>query len=216
MSCLTVRCSLLLVLVLLATGSTEAADRVTKRTHRLRVTLLEVSPTRTSGDPWDTGIGAFARPDLQVTMIRDDRTAIEKAAKLYVEAWNEVAADLRDKKAGAGTLPVATPEAGLQCGAAIAALQHPKLTEARAKFAADTPVANDTFHARLEDSQALAVGIGDKVAIYLNDIDIASHDRMGEYTLEITKELLRDKTIELKFGAARSLVLQLSPAKEAR
>lgn|GEM_PF-5996633 len=45
------------------------------------------------------------------------------------------------------------------------------------------------------------------------DIDLAAHDRLGEHTLEITKELLREETIDLKFAAARFLILQVTPAK---
>lgn len=186
-----------------------AADRPLKQTHVLQVVAVEVAFTRSNGNPWDTGIGNYARPDPQVTLLRHDQKALAEATDLMVQAMVKKFEELgrpmdpRLKK----QLP-STAMQSLQCGHAVAALQSKPLMEARNKFAADTTMASDTFTVKPVDG-GLRVALGDKVTIFVNDIDFAAHDTMGQVDVDITKELIAKGELELKFNDVKSLTAQI-------
>jgi hypothetical protein len=190
----------------------QAADP--KPTHVLQPVMLEVQPVRPDGNPWDTGVGAFTRPDPQVTLIRDDPRAIQAATELLIQVTEQ-----RMKDAGQvvdprfRTLFARSAMTQLRCGVVIDALDNQPLKDARSKFAADTTAASDAALVKLADG-GLNVAQGDKVAIFVNDIDLAAHDALGETTIEITKELLLKGEVELKFNAVDSLRLKLVPIKK--
>lgn len=191
-----------------------AADRPAKQTHLLQPMTLEVATTQENGNPWDTGIGAFARPDPQVTLLRHDERALQAATDLLVKAMVEKMEELgRPVNARLKEQLPGTAIQALRCGAAVAALNNQPLTDARSKFASDTKVASDSFLAKLVDG-GLQVSLGDKVSIYVNDIDIAAHDTLGHVELEITKAMLAKGEVELKFKDVKSLKLQLTPIRK--
>ncbi len=55
-------------------------------TLTLNPVLFEIAPAKPSGDAWDTVIGALARPDIQVTLMRHDEKVLAELTKLLVEA----------------------------------------------------------------------------------------------------------------------------------
>jgi hypothetical protein len=194
-----------------ASAQKQAAAKAGKPTHLVQPALLEVAPTRADGNPWDTGIGAFARPDLQVTLMRHDEKALQVATELLMQATERQMKDL-----GQPVPPKFRELFGrnavvsLRCGAAIAAHQDQQLNDARSKFAADSTVASDSLLAKLTDG-GLQVSQGDKISVFVNDIDLAAHDLMGQTDLEITKELLAKGEVELKFNSVDSLRLKIAP-----
>lgn len=205
-----IACSLVAVLASFVQG----ADRPAKPTHVLQPTMLEVAPTRENGNPWDTGIGAFARPDAQVTLMRNDAAALKEAAVLLEQAMERRMTDLGR--------PVPPQFKGmfeknaiqtLRCGRSLEAMKDEPLNKARAKFMADTVVASDSILSKLTDG-GLRVAMGDRVTVFVNDVDLAAHDVMGQHELEITKELLTMGDLELKFNSVESLRLKLVPIVE--
>jgi hypothetical protein len=182
-----------------------------KPTHVVQPALLEVAPTRADGNPWDTGIGAFARPDLQVTLMRHDEKAWQMATELLMQATER-----QMKELGQPVPPkfrelfARNAVVSLRCGASIAAHQDQQLKDARAKFAADTTVASDSLLTKLVDG-GLQVALGDRVSVFVNDIDLAAHDLLGQTDLEMTKELLAKGELELKFNSVESLRLKIAP-----
>jgi hypothetical protein len=195
--------------------TTQAAEKKpAKPTHVLQPTMVEVAPTRENGNPWDTGIGSFARPDPQVTLMRHDVAALKEATMLLGQAMERRMTDLgRPVPPQFKGMFEKNAIQSLRCGRSIEALNDEQLTKARAKFAADTSVASDSILAKLTDG-GLRVGLGDRVTIYVNDIDLAAHDVMGQTELEITKELLTKGETELKFNSVESLRLKLVPIVE--
>ncbi len=196
-----------------------------KATHAIEPVLVEVAATKPSGDAWDTGIGAFSRPDPQVTLMRHDEKALREVTELLVMAQEKRFAKLEaahEKKLKKFKQPL-PPQAKelfarsalqtLRCGVTIQALQDDVLTTARAKMFADTQVANDTVLAKLIGG-ALNVAVGDKVTIFVNEIDLAAHDAMGETDLTIIKEMLEKGELELKFNSIESLRLKIAPLKK--
>jgi hypothetical protein len=189
----------------------EAAKPPARPTHRLQPVRLEVLPTQPDGNPWDGGIGSYLRPDLQVTLMRHDVQAFEQAARLVAqvaerrmkEGGQPVPPELRDQVARSAVLQ-------LRCGAAIEALADPELTQMRGQFAADTTVATDAL-ALNPTNGGLNVKLGDKVAIFVHDIDVSVHDVMGTVEIEITKDLLAKGACELKFGSVELLRVKLAP-----
>jgi thioesterase domain-containing protein len=187
-----------------------AAEPEAKATHVLRPLMVDVAATRPNGDAWDTGIGAFSRPDLQVTLLRQDAKAIEEATMHLVRAQERQLKDL-----GQPVRPEIKALFGrnamqiLRCGAAVAALKDEPLSLARAKFAGDSGIVNDTALAKLSGGE-LAVAAGDKLLVFVNDIDLTAHDLMGQYELEITKQTLAKNELELKFDSVTSLRLSVA------
>ncbi len=184
---------------------------VHRPTHRMQPTLLEVAPTRTDGNPWDTGIGAFVRPDLQVTLLRHDEKQIRLATELLRQATERRMKDLgQPVPPQFRELFARNALLSLRCGATIAAHQDQQLKDARSKFAADTTVITDSLLTKLTDGELL-VTLGDKVSVFVNDIDLAAHDLLGQTELEITKELVAKGEVDLKFDAVESLRLKIVP-----
>ena len=194
----------------LCAGSLPAAEPA-KATHTIEPVLLEVAPARPNGDAWDSGFGAFTRPDPQVTLMRRDEPALREATAMLVAAQEK-----RFKELGQPAPPQAKALMArsalqvLSCGVTVEALQDEDLTKVRGRLFADSQVAKDTILAKLAGA-ALPVAAGDKVTIYVNDIDVAAHDLMGETEFEITKELLDKGELELKFNAVESLRLRIKP-----
>lgn len=177
----------------------------------MQPTLLEVAPTRTDGNPWDTGIGAFVRPDLQVTLLRHDEKQIRLATELLRQATERRMKDLgQPVPPQFRELFARNALLSLRCGATIAAHQDQQLKDARSKFAADTTVITDSLLTKLTDGELL-VTLGDKVSVFVNDIDLAAHDLLGQTELEITKELVAKGEVDLKFDAVESLRLKIVP-----
>lgn len=205
-------CYAVVFLGLAIAGHSLAVEPAAKPTHLLQPMIIEVAAAKPDGKPWDSGGGVFERPDLQVTLMRDDAEGIKQAIELLVQV-NE-----RKIKALGGRPPspayrqlmAGQAQQTLQYGSYIEALKDQALIDARSKFAADTKVANDSLIARLVDGQ-LPVSIGDKIAIYVIDLDLAAHDRMGQTELVITKELIAKGEAELKFNSVESLHLKLVP-----
>lgn len=191
-----------------------AADPAAKPTHVLRGVLIEVAAAKSNGEAWDTAIGSYSRPDLQVTLMKHDEQALNAAAELYVAAtlrrMEETGAAV---PAGFESVAARTAAQSLRCGAAVAALQDAKLNEARARFAADTAVASDATLARLEGG-GLAVALGDRVSIFVHDVDLAAHDLVGETEIQITKETLAEGSGELKFGSVAALQMKIEPIRD--
>ncbi|MDX1946593.1 MAG: hypothetical protein SFU86_14420 [Pirellulaceae bacterium] len=187
------------------------ADLPGKGTHNLQPTLIEVAPAQPDGNAWDTGVGAFARPDPQVTLMRHDAKAQQETVELLVQATERKMKDLgRPVPTKFKELFSTSAMQTLRCGAAIEAFQDRALSEARGKFAADSSVASDSLLAKITDG-ALRVSLGDKISIFVNDIDLASHDLMGQSEVEITKELLTKGELVLKFNSIESLRLSVVP-----
>ncbi len=191
----------------------QAANGPAKPTHILHPVILEVAASRPDGNAWDSGIGAFTRPDPQVTLLRDDARAQQAAAELVTQAMERRMKELgRPIDPRAREFLARNSIQSLRCGAAVTAMQDQAVNDARSKFAADTTVASDTVLAKIVDG-GLPVASGDKVSIYVNDIDLAAHDSMGETELEITKELIAKGEFELKFKSVESLRFKLLPIK---
>ncbi|MGE0607620.1 MAG: hypothetical protein AB7O62_11045 [Pirellulales bacterium] len=175
---------------------------------------VELAGTRPSGDAWDTGIGAFTRPDPQVTLMRHDEAALRKVVELLI-----VAQEKRFKELGQPVPPdfkklmAASAVQTLRCGVTLEALQDQALTKARAQLFADTEVAKDSIFAKLTGGP-LRISAGDKVTIFVNDVDLAAHDLMGETELVITKKLLAKGEVELKFNSVESLRLKFKPVEK--
>jgi hypothetical protein len=212
--------SVLAIVGFCACGSMLAADP----THMLQPVILEVAPTQASGNPWDTGIGSFGRPDPQVTLMRHDEAALRATTALFVQASEKRMNDLEKKMKDLGgpqrPLRPVPPQLkalverdamqALSCGVTVEALSDKALTTARAKFISDTPVAKDSLLAKFTTG-GLPVKVGDKVTIFVNEVDLAAHDKMGETDLDVTKELVTKGEVELKFEQVSSLRLKLVP-----
>jgi hypothetical protein len=201
-------------LVAVLATSAQGADKPAKPTHVLQPTMLEVAPARENGNAWDTGIGAFARPDAQVTLMRNDAAALKEAAGLLEKAMERRMTDLGRPVPPQfkGTFEKNAIQS-LRCGRSLEALKDEALNKARARFMADTAVASDTILAKLTDG-GLRVAMGDRVTVFVNDVDLAAHDVMGQQELEITKDLLTKGETELKFNSVESLRLKLVPIAE--
>jgi hypothetical protein len=183
-------------------------------THTLEPVLVEVAATKPSGDAWDTGIGAFTRPDPQVTLMRHDEKMLREVAELLVGVQEK-----RFKELGQPLPPQArvlfarSAVQTLRCGVTVEALQDEALTKSRARMFADTSVAKDSALAKLTGG-ALPIAVGDKVTIYVNDADVSAHDLMGDTELTITKEMLDKGELELTFDSVESLRVKISPLKK--
>ncbi len=183
-----------------------------KPTHLLQPVILEVAAAKPDGKPWDSGGGIFERPDPQVTLMRNDAEGIKQAIELLVQVNERKMKEL----GGRPTSPVfrqlmaRQAQQTLQNGSYVEALKDQALIDARSKFAADTKVANDSLLTRLVGGE-LPVSIGDKVSIYVIDVDLAAHDHMGQTELVITKELIAKGEVELKLNSVESLRFKLTP-----
>lgn len=182
--------------------------------HTLEPVLVEVAATKPSGDAWDTGIAAFTRPDPQVTIMRHDEKVLREVAELLAAAQEK-----RFKELGQPLPPQAkvlfarSALQTLRCGVTVEAMQDDALTKSRARMFADTSVAKDSALAKLTGG-GLPIAVGDKVTIYVNDVDVASHDLMGDTEVTITKEMLDKGELELKFDSVESLRIKLLPIKK--
>lgn len=196
---------------LASTGYSLAVEPAAKPTHILQPVILEVAAAKPDSNPWDTGVGAYARPDPQVTLMRDDTSGLKQATELLVQKMEG-----KMKQLGRPGSPVFREMLGrqaqqsLRCGVTIDSLNDQALKDARSKFAADTQVANDSLFTKLVDG-GLSVSLGDKITIYVNDSDLAQHDPMGQAEIQITKELIAKGEVELKFNSVESLRLKLAP-----
>ncbi|WP_145096390.1 hypothetical protein [Anatilimnocola aggregata] len=173
--------------------------------------MLEVQPTQPNGNPWDTGIGAFARPDPQVTMMRNDPKLLQVATDMLIDVMEQRMKDLgRPVPPRFREVFARGAMTSLRCGKSLEALQNPELTAIRGKFASDTTVASDSLLTKLVDG-GMKVAVDDNILIFVNDTDLAAHDLMGQTELKITKDLLAKGEVELKFNSVDSLRLKLLP-----
>jgi len=185
-----------------------------KATHILQPVLLEVAATTPSGDAWDSGIGVYTRPDPQVTIMRHDELLLRELTELVVSVRAKQFEELgRPLPPSAKALLGRSAIQSLRCGATIEALQDNALIKSRARQFADTQVANDSVLTKLTGC-AMPIADGDTVTIFVNDIDVAAHDLMGEMTLEIDKELLGKGELDLKFHSVESLRLKIAPVTD--
>lgn len=204
-------CSVVVLMGLAIADYSLAVEPAAKPTHLLQPVILEVAAAKPDGNPWDTGVGAYARPDPQVTLMRDDAAGLKQATELLVQKMED-----KMKQLGRPASPVFREMLGrqaqqsLRCGVTIDTLKDQALQDARSKFAADTKVADDSLFTKLVDG-GLSVSLGDKIAIYVNDSDLAQHDSMGQAAIEITKEFIAKGEVELKFNSVESLRLKLMP-----
>ena len=205
-------CSAVLLIALAIVGSAYAAAPVAKPTHHLQPVMLEVAAAKPDGKPWDSGGGIFERPDPQVTLMRNDAEGIKQAIELLVQVNERKIKEIggRPPSPAFRQLMALQAQQTLQYGSYVEALKDQALIDARSKFAADTKVANDSLLTRLVGGE-LPVSIGDKVAIYVIDVDLAAHDLMGQTELVITKEFIAKGEVELKFNSIESLRLKLMP-----
>lgn len=169
------RCTLLVfglaILSLNDLDTNSAADP----THILQPVILEVAPTQANGNPWDTGIGAYGRPDPAGhphasrcrRLAPDNGTVCESQRKRFEYLEKKMRDSSRDHSYRCERCPDSSRNSWevvpCNCLAAVWRWSSPnhKPNAPCAKFMSDTPVANDTLLAKFTTG-SLSVKVGDK------------------------------------------------------